>query len=119
MAGADTQQVDDMLVFSVLPPTLSKEQRLLKRTMDVVLAAVMLVLASPIMLLLAVLIPLTSRGPAIYRQERLGLNGKPFIVAQVPQHGSRCGKNDGASIGGGKRSADYPFRSVDAGDAIG
>jgi len=80
MAGADTQQVDDMLVFSVLPPTLSKEQRLLKRTMDVVLAAVMLVLASPIMLLLAVLIPLTSRGPAIYRQERLGLNGKPFML---------------------------------------
>lgn len=80
IAGAETQQVDDMLVFSVLPPTLSKEQRLMKRVMDVVLATAMLILASPIMLLLAVLIPLTSRGPALYRQERLGLNGKPFML---------------------------------------
>ena len=80
IAGAETQQVDDMLVFSVLPPMLTKEQRLMKRTMDVVLAALMLILSAPVMLLLAVLIPMTSRGPAIYRQERLGLNGKPFVL---------------------------------------
>ena len=80
IAGAESQQVDDMLVFSVLPPTLSKGQRLMKRAMDVALASVMLIMASPVMLLLAVLIPLTSHGPAIYRQERLGRNGKPFML---------------------------------------
>lgn len=80
IAGAEIQQVDDMLVFSVFPPMLTKGQRLMKRTMDVVLAMVMLIMASPIILLLAILIPLTSPGPVIYRQERLGLNGKPFML---------------------------------------
>jgi len=41
------------------------------------LAAVLLVIAGPIMLLCAVLVKLTSRGPAFYSQMRLGLGGKP------------------------------------------
>ena len=52
----------------------------IKRVFDVAISAlVLLVLAIP-MMLLAVIIPLDSPGPAIYRQERLGKGGKPFTI---------------------------------------
>jgi lipopolysaccharide/colanic/teichoic acid biosynthesis glycosyltransferase len=55
------------------------EIRLLaKRAIDVVLAAAALVLFLPFMVLVAVLIRLTSSGPAIFRHERCGLNGRRF-----------------------------------------
>jgi exopolysaccharide biosynthesis polyprenyl glycosylphosphotransferase len=50
----------------------------LKRTMDVLGSGVGLVVLSPLMLLLAVLIKLDSRGPVFYTQERMGLDEKPF-----------------------------------------
>lgn len=54
--------------------SLSAWSRFWKRTLDVVVAVTLLVLAAPLMLLVAVLIKCTSRGPVIYRQERVGLN---------------------------------------------
>ena len=48
--------------------------RILKRITDVVLATVMLILLSPAMLLTAILVKLTSPGPVIFRQTRVGLN---------------------------------------------
>jgi Undecaprenyl-phosphate glucose phosphotransferase len=50
----------------------------IKRAMDIVLAALALVVLSPLMLLIALVVKLTSRGPVFYRQERCGLNGSPF-----------------------------------------
>jgi exopolysaccharide biosynthesis polyprenyl glycosylphosphotransferase len=50
----------------------------LKRVTDVLLAAAALVALAPLMLLIAALIRLTSPGPAIFRQERCGLNGRRF-----------------------------------------
>src|SRR5205085_4192756 len=49
-----------------------------KRVMDVALSLVALLLLSPLMLLVAALVKLTSPGPVFYRQERCGLNGQPF-----------------------------------------
>jgi Undecaprenyl-phosphate glucose phosphotransferase len=51
-----------------------------KRTMDVVISSIALVLLTPLMALLAVMVKLTSAGPVLYRQERCGLNGKPFFM---------------------------------------
>jgi Undecaprenyl-phosphate glucose phosphotransferase len=51
-----------------------------KRAMDIVLSLVALVVLSPVMLLIAALIKLTSPGPVFYRQERCGLNGKSFFM---------------------------------------
>ncbi len=50
----------------------------LPRAADVVIAAVGLTLASPLMLIAAVAIKLGSRGPVIYRQLRTGRDGEPF-----------------------------------------
>ncbi len=51
-----------------------------KRGMDVVLSFLALVLASPLLLLLAALVKLTSPGPVFYRQERCGFNGQSFAM---------------------------------------
>ena len=50
----------------------------MKRAVDIFGAIVALILFSPIMLLTAILIKLTSPGPLIYCQERVGLHNRPF-----------------------------------------
>jgi Undecaprenyl-phosphate glucose phosphotransferase len=52
----------------------------LKRGVDVLLSGIALIAASPLMLLLALFVKLDSRGPAIFVQERMGLDAKPFPV---------------------------------------
>ncbi len=67
-----------VLVFRSGPE--SSWPRLIKQIMDFLGALALLVLASPVMLAAAAAIKMTSRGPALFRQERAGLNGKPFIM---------------------------------------
>jgi exopolysaccharide biosynthesis polyprenyl glycosylphosphotransferase len=50
----------------------------LKRAFDVAVAALTLAVISPLFVLIAIAIKLTSRGPILYRQLRVGLGGKPF-----------------------------------------
>lgn len=54
--------------------------QLLKRGIDVILAATALILASPLMGLIALMIKMDSPGPAIFAQERVGKMGKRFMV---------------------------------------
>jgi len=49
-----------------------------KRMMDLVLSSLVLVITGPLMLLVAAAVKLTSPGPVLYRQERMGLDGKTF-----------------------------------------
>jgi sugar transferase (PEP-CTERM system associated) len=53
-----------------------------KRVFDIFCATALFVLAAPIMLVTAVLIKLESAGPALYRQERVGQNGRTFSIAK-------------------------------------
>ena len=53
-----------------------------KRVFDLFCATLLLVLATPIMLVTALLIKLESPGPVLYRQERTGLNGRSFSIAK-------------------------------------
>jgi len=66
-----------LLTFSAAP--YDEIQLLLKRSTDVVIAAAGLMALAPFMLLIALAIRLTSRGPAIFRQVRCGLNGRRFL----------------------------------------
>jgi exopolysaccharide biosynthesis polyprenyl glycosylphosphotransferase len=52
----------------------------LKRLVDLILAGILLLVASPLMLLVALLIKIDSRGPILFVQERLGQKGKPFKI---------------------------------------
>ncbi len=51
-----------------------------KRTFDVCAATVATVLLSPVLLATALIIKIDSKGPVIFRQQRLGLGGKPFWI---------------------------------------
>jgi exopolysaccharide biosynthesis polyprenyl glycosylphosphotransferase len=57
---------------------MSAFDRFLKRAFDAVASAVLLVLLSPLFLVVALAVKLTSRGPVFYRQERMGLDGHVF-----------------------------------------
>ena len=51
---------------------------LIKRTMDIVGSIVGIIVTSPLMLLMCLIIKLTSPGPLIFKQERVGLHNRPF-----------------------------------------
>jgi lipopolysaccharide/colanic/teichoic acid biosynthesis glycosyltransferase len=54
-----------------------------KAAVDLPLAAAMLVATAPVVLLAMALVRLTSRGPAVYTQTRLGRNGRPFTILKL------------------------------------
>ena len=55
-------------------------RRSVKRAFDIVMATLLLVVASPVMLVAAIAILLESGRPIIFRQERAGLGGRPFML---------------------------------------
>jgi lipopolysaccharide/colanic/teichoic acid biosynthesis glycosyltransferase len=59
-------------------PVVARPTPLVKRTVDVVVAAVGLIALAPLLLLIALLIRLDSPGPVIFRQRRVGRGGMPF-----------------------------------------
>ncbi|MGG6309527.1 sugar transferase [Paenibacillus macerans] len=78
LADAEPQQIDDLLVYSLMPPQLTLPERVFKRLLDVVVSGLLLLAASPVMLAMFIAIPLTSKGKALYMQERAGLQERPF-----------------------------------------
>ena len=65
-----------LLIYRTTPSV--SWELLIKRFIDIVVASILLVLSSPAMLILAILIRLTSPGPAIFSQNRSGLHGRAF-----------------------------------------
>ncbi len=61
------------------PPATRQGYRVMKRAMDLGIAIPLLTIAGPLMLVIAALVRATSRGPAIFKQRRVGLNGEMFI----------------------------------------
>lgn len=70
----------DVPVLNVFDRPLSDEKMVLKRVEDFGLASLMLVALSPLMLLIAAAIKLTSPGPALFRQPRFGFNNQLIEV---------------------------------------
>lgn len=52
----------------------------IKRLVDIIIAVLVLVILSPVFLITAAAVKLESKGPAIFEQRRLGLNGKEFNI---------------------------------------
>jgi exopolysaccharide biosynthesis polyprenyl glycosylphosphotransferase len=67
-------------LVSLREPAMDEFQRLTKRIFDMIVGSVGLLLAAPVMLVTSVLIKLDSPGPALFRQERLGENGRHFFM---------------------------------------
>ena len=74
------EDFDGMPVVSLLDTPLGGWNDVLKRAVDVMLATGLLVVLAPLFLLIALAIKLTSAGPVFYRQERMSLDGRTFLV---------------------------------------
>ncbi|MCS6895306.1 MAG: sugar transferase [Bacteroidia bacterium] len=70
----------DIPWVTITPPPPSPWYELVKRLMDIFLSVIALVLLAPLMGIIAIMVRLSSPGPIIFRQERVGKNGRPFTI---------------------------------------
>ena len=78
--AARISEVGDIPLVHITEHKMSDYELCMKRACDVFFSALALVLLSPIYILLYILVWSSSEGPAIYRQERIGLHGRAFQI---------------------------------------
>jgi exopolysaccharide biosynthesis polyprenyl glycosylphosphotransferase len=100
-----TQQVAGLPLIHVTTPTLEGGQRVAKRLFDVTMAGLLIICTAPLMFCLAILVRLDSRGPILFRQERVGIEGVPFHMlkfrSMVQDAESRLSELTGLNEGSG------------------
>ncbi|MGB0092951.1 MAG: sugar transferase [Solirubrobacteraceae bacterium] len=74
--AVEIDDVEGVTVLGLNPPWLPRSSRVLKRSMDIAVAVGLLAMASPLLVLIAVIIKLDSRGPVLFAQERVGKGGR-------------------------------------------
>jgi exopolysaccharide biosynthesis polyprenyl glycosylphosphotransferase len=72
--------IEGVSIVSIPPFRLSRSSHLLKRSLDVVLTTIGLVLLAPLLAVIALLIKLDSRGPVLFSQPRMGLGNRVFRI---------------------------------------
>ena len=102
--AASIKGVEDLPLVRITEHKMSDSQLCMKRAFDVLVSSVSLLLLSPVYIFLYVLVWTTSKGPAIYQQERIGLHGIPF---QILKFRTMC---DNAEAGQPRLSADNDSR---------
>ena len=78
--AASITEVGDMPLVHITEHKMSDRELCMKRACDVLFSLLTLLLLSPVYLLLYILVWSSSEGPAIYRQERIGLHGRQFMI---------------------------------------
>jgi lipopolysaccharide/colanic/teichoic acid biosynthesis glycosyltransferase len=66
--------------YELHAPELSAAYRVAKRTLDIVVSLTVIIVLSPVLALAALLVKLTSNGPALFRQQRVGEGGRIFTI---------------------------------------
>lgn len=77
---AKTQHIYGLPLVRINPEFITKFQAFIKRVIDITVSGAGLLMTAPVMLVIGILIKLTSSGPMIFTQERLGLRGKRFTI---------------------------------------
>lgn len=80
LAAAEELHVFDSPMFLTREYSLTMEQRFMKRLIDIVCSVILLVLASPIMLITAILIKISDGGPVLYKQVRCTQDQREFLI---------------------------------------
>lgn len=70
----------DIPLLDVNQDLMPEWQSNLKRISDVIFSSIIIVLGMPFFLVIAAIIKFTSKGPVLYSQERIGKEGKPFMI---------------------------------------
>ncbi len=75
-----TSNVYDAVLIHIHPNLMPDWQRVCKRVLDVFLSGIALLVLSPLLLFAAIMVLFSSKGPIIYKQQRIGLFGRPFYI---------------------------------------
>jgi exopolysaccharide biosynthesis polyprenyl glycosylphosphotransferase len=82
-SSIEIEDVDGLTLLGVRRFGLSRSSGVVKRSFDLICAGLLLAICAPLLVFLALLVRLESRGPAIYRQTRIGRHGRPFIMLKL------------------------------------
>jgi len=75
-----TNQIFGLPLIEVMPDPMPTWEKSVKRLMDIVLSLIILIVSLPVMLAVTLLIKMSSSGPAVFAQERVGLYGRKFTM---------------------------------------
>jgi len=75
-----TNQIFGLPLIEVMPDPMPSWEKFTKRVFDILLSSLILVVTLPLSVIIGILVRITSKGPAIYRQKRVGLYGKEFTM---------------------------------------
>ncbi len=73
------EQIGILPMVRLFREPLSEIERFIKRTSDILLATVAILILSPLLLVIAVIVRSGSKGPILFRQERVGMDGRIFL----------------------------------------
>lgn len=73
-----TQQVAGLPLIHVTTPTLEGGQRVAKRLFDIFVSGIVIVISAPLMVGIALLVKFGSKGPVLFKQDRVGIEGRHF-----------------------------------------
>jgi exopolysaccharide biosynthesis polyprenyl glycosylphosphotransferase len=74
------RSLDGLALIALDRRPFSRFQGIVKRTLDLLAATVFLILAAPMMAVIAVVVRLGSRGPVLFRQQRVGKDGRLYVI---------------------------------------
>jgi putative colanic acid biosynthesis UDP-glucose lipid carrier transferase len=75
-----TEEIDGVPVVSLVDTPMIGMNKLIKRLEDIILSVAILTFISPIFILIAILVKVTSPGPIIFKQQRYGIDGRGIAV---------------------------------------
>jgi exopolysaccharide biosynthesis polyprenyl glycosylphosphotransferase len=77
---SEMDEICGLPIIDVAPPQLNLMARLVKRSFDIVTAALGLIVMAPLLAMIVVMIKSSSAGPFIFTQQRIGRGGRPFTI---------------------------------------
>lgn len=103
--GSERMHLFDTPILVLKNGDIKFEQKFIKRVADIVISALGIVIASPVMLIIAVCIKMYDGGPVFYKQERLTIGARPFMIYKFrsmvidsEKHGAQLAKKNDSRI---------------------
>jgi len=104
-----TINLNDLMVMLVDRMGLTFEQRIVKRTIDILISLLAIIISSPVILVCAIIIKLSDGGPVFYRQERLTIDNRPYRIYKLRTMRQDAEVGTGAVISGKDDPRVTPF----------
>lgn len=95
MGYGRTNQLYGLPLIEILPQLMPPWEKRVKRTMDIAISLFVLIVFSPIWILVSLAIKLESPGPVLFKQKRVGMNGRIFTIFKFRSMVHRAEKETG------------------------